>query len=79
MENTRTPDRPRRQIGIGGAIAGMVVTFLLGIYVGLHPAWLPIKTTTVEDFSHPLKRSSTEPTMRDQPTTTPTTQPTRPG
>jgi cell division protein FtsN len=76
MDHASSPNRPRRQIGIGGALAGMVITFLLGVYVGVHPAWLPIKTTSVEDFSRPLKPSTTDAGSTDRhPTTTPQTRP----
>lgn len=71
-----TQEQPGYRIGILGAIAGMVVTFLLGVYVGLHPAWIPIKTSSMPDNGQPVKlpepKSSNE---HSRPATMPQTQP----
>jgi hypothetical protein len=55
METATRPDGSKHRVSIAGALAGMVVTFLLGVYVGVHPTWLPIKSSSVSDFSTPLK------------------------
>ena len=31
------------------SLAGMLITFLAGIYVGLHPTWIPIKLGASSD------------------------------
>ena len=30
-------------VSVLGALAGMLITFIGGVYVGLHPSWIPIK------------------------------------
>lgn len=52
--NTLPPDRGNR-VGLFVFISGMLVTFILGVFVGLHPTWLPFKTTSEVDFSSPSK------------------------
>ena len=42
MESTYKPP-VRKGVSVIGALAGMLITFIGGIYVGLHPAWIPIK------------------------------------
>jgi hypothetical protein len=37
------PIRQRKGVSIATAIAGMLITFIGGVVVGLHPAWIPIK------------------------------------
>jgi len=49
------PQQKKRGVGILTALAGMLITFLAGVYVGLHPAWIPIRTgATPQDFSSPM-------------------------
>jgi hypothetical protein len=51
-----TPQQGRRKSGVGvfTALAGMLVTFLAGIYVGLHPGWIPVKTSWYPDVGEPV-------------------------
>jgi hypothetical protein len=46
MESTPQQSKQRHGVSIFFALAGMLVTFLAGIFVGLHPAWIPIKVTS---------------------------------
>jgi hypothetical protein len=64
------------RIRLFAALAGMVVTFLLGIFVGLHPRWIPIETSSAPDYGSPAKMPvvTTEGTQAG-PTTVPDTQP----
>jgi hypothetical protein len=41
METTPLLKRPSRIYGILGILAWTLVGFLVGIYVGVHPAWIP--------------------------------------
>jgi hypothetical protein len=45
MESSPTPHAPRGGVSLVGALGGMLITFLIGVYVGIHPNWIPIKTT----------------------------------
>jgi hypothetical protein len=55
------------------AAAGMVLTFILGIFVGIHPNWIPVGSGG-RDFSQPTIQSQPDSrTSRDLPTSTPTT------
>jgi hypothetical protein len=84
MDTSSLPDKRAKRIGVLPALIGMVITFLVGVYVGLHPNWVPIKGTTMEDFSKPIGRSAPPPpgTQPDpgRATTAPgaTTRPTAP-
>jgi hypothetical protein len=68
MEN-EPQQRRGNSVTIIGALAGMAVTFVFGVYVGLHPTWIPIKTSSQGDYSAPV-------TLPDLPHTQPTTAPT---
>jgi hypothetical protein len=41
MENTPQPKKPNRIYGILGTLAWMLLAFIAGIYVGIHPEWVP--------------------------------------
>jgi len=41
METASLPKRPSRIYGILGTLAWTLVGFLVGIYVGTHPEWIP--------------------------------------
>jgi len=73
MDANSLPDKRPKRIGVVPALIGMVITFLAGVYVGLHPNWVPIKGTTMEDFSKPIGRSAPPGTQTDagRPTTAP--------
>ena len=43
MESTSQQTRNTKGVSLIGAIMGMAITFLGGIFVGLHPSWLPLK------------------------------------
>jgi hypothetical protein len=76
METAPQQKQQGYKVGIFGALAGMVVTFLLGVYVGLHPMWIPMKTSSVGDNGAPVKPPA--PIIereRAHPTTMPQTQP----
>lgn len=60
METTPTIRRSGSVSWIG-AIAGMLVTFLIGIYVGLHPAWIPLKGNT-PSVNNPIPAGTPAPT-----------------
>jgi hypothetical protein len=65
------------RVSIFSALSGMVVTFLLGLYVGLHPTWIPINSSSTGEDGGPV-RLPTPRTERERPhpTTTTQTQPT---
>jgi hypothetical protein len=62
-------------ISVFAALAGMLVTFLAGVFVGLHPTWIPIKTSSYPDVSQPVVL----PPPSASPTTQPKTQPAESG
>ncbi|MGA2439489.1 MAG: hypothetical protein ABSH08_00895 [Tepidisphaeraceae bacterium] len=41
METTPLLKRPSRIYGILGTLAWMLLAFIAGIYVGIHPEWIP--------------------------------------
>jgi hypothetical protein len=71
METASEKRRPG--VSVFFALAGMVVTFLLGVFVGLHPAWIPIHTSSFPDVSQPVVLPSAS-----APSSQPQTQPTEP-
>ena len=79
METNPPSEKQGKRIGLFTAVIGMTLTFFLGVYVGFHPNWIPIKGTTIEDFAAPIKHDSAS--DRDPgraataPTTAATTQP----
>jgi hypothetical protein len=78
MESTTQP--PARSPGVSyiGAFAGMLVTFVAGVYVGLHPSWIPIKGNGANEMGTPLKVGSPAVITPDHamPATMPATMPT---
>ncbi len=44
MENVPQQQKQKQSKGVSpfAALAGMLVTFVAGIFLGLHPAWIPI-------------------------------------
>jgi hypothetical protein len=72
--------QPKSGVGIFAALAGMLVTFLLGFFVGLHPSWIPFKTSSADDNSAPVNLPATGPEkQRARPSTTAHTQPAKIG
>jgi hypothetical protein len=55
MEIAPTSSKPGLKISIWSAFGGMLVMFLIGIYVGIHPNWIPIRSSPFEDFTTPAK------------------------
>ena len=55
METAQPKKQSGLSISIWGALAGMVVTFLLGIYVGFHPNWIPVRGAGEDNFAAPAK------------------------
>ncbi|MGD0139819.1 MAG: hypothetical protein ABSD28_13150 [Tepidisphaeraceae bacterium] len=41
MENTPQPAKASRIYGILGTLAWMVAAFMAGVWVGIHPEWIP--------------------------------------
>ena len=41
METTPPPEKQSRIYGILGTLAWMLLAFIAGIYVGVHPEWIP--------------------------------------
>ena len=77
MENT--PQEKKKSCGsyFIGTIIAVIVAFLAGVFVGLHPDWIPINTTANE--SQPVMSSvpgATAPREPVHPEEAPQTQPT---
>jgi hypothetical protein len=70
MENA-PQGKQKSGVSVFAALAGMLVTFLAGVFVGLHPTWIPIKTSSYPDVSQPVALPSSP--------TSPTTQPAESG
>ncbi|MDB5323029.1 MAG: hypothetical protein JWN40_4660 [Phycisphaerales bacterium] len=68
------PQKPGYRISLFAAIGGMLITFLLGMYVGVHPMWIPVKASSTVDDVAPARRPmpATEPD-RTAPLTQPAT------
>src|SRR5438045_2487344 len=65
-------DKPANRISLFAAASGMLVTFLLGIYVGVHPNWLP-RFGASPDYSKPVDiPAGSSGAPRERPTTAPT-------
>jgi hypothetical protein len=65
-------------VSVLGALAGMLITFIGGVYVGLHPSWIPIKGVGPSaGDTGPMKATpSTGPAQGEvRPTTMPSTMP----
>jgi hypothetical protein len=49
METAPQEKKPGYRISLFSAIGGMVITFMLGMYVGVHPMWIPVKASSSVD------------------------------
>jgi hypothetical protein len=76
METAPQNGKKGERIGLFTALAGMLVTFLVGVFVGLHPRWIPIETSSVPDYGSPAKPPVvTTEAAQASPATAPDTQP----
>jgi hypothetical protein len=69
METTPQQNKQSHGVGILTALVGMLVAFLAGIFVGLHPSWIPIKTSQSGDINQMPTQAS--PRDMSAPTTMP--------
>jgi hypothetical protein len=73
MEESRPVSRPSRVREVAWILVLMLAAFVGGVFVGLHPNWVPISVTLPVGGSGVAPSDATAPgTM--QPTTMPTTQ-----
>jgi hypothetical protein len=74
METAPHQNKSQHGVSVFAFVFGMLVTFMVGLYVGLHPAWIPIKlgnfADAVTDQPSPAK-SFSRPTS--EPSETPAT------
>jgi hypothetical protein len=81
METTPQGKKPASLPSFIGTAVAVIVAFLLGIFVGLHPSWIPLHTSgPVEPdlpsmTSTPSADTGTDNRDRGQPTTEPATAP----
>lgn len=68
MESTPRPEKQSRIGGIVRTLVWMLLAFVAGIYVGVHPEWFPNMTWAWQpSVDHPPARSMYVPTS--EPTT----------
>jgi len=77
METTPQQNRQGRRSNIFSTLAWMVVAFLAGIYVGLHPTLIPIDLNSKEEINPPTSSEPISDQSREVPQTQPATS--RPG
>jgi len=77
MEPTAQEKKRRGlQMSLFSAVGGMVVTFMLGLFVGVHPEWIPVRLASFgNDSSAPTHTAGPAATQgsRGMPQTQPTT------
>jgi hypothetical protein len=64
MDTVLHPKREAFRVGIFGVLATLVVGFLLGVNVGLHPTWIPFPNSVPQSFEPrgmPLVPPATQP------------------
>jgi hypothetical protein len=67
MDSAQPPQKCSNFMGLLGTILGILIGFLGGVYVGLHPQWIPIKGIGTTD-------ESSQPVVMPAPASQPTTQ-----
>jgi hypothetical protein len=72
MEESISPRRPRHVRGIVWAIVLMLASFVLGVFVGLHPSWIPISVPLPSGGTN-VAPANPAPDTGGLPTTMPTT------
>ena len=69
MNTEPTQHKSGNRISLFAACSGMLVTFLIGIYVGAHPNWLP-RFGASPDYSKPANLpAGASGSQTDRPTT----------
>jgi hypothetical protein len=65
--DSQQPSYPKAKgKGFFGIIAGTLIGFFAGVYVGFHPQWIPIKGVGPADDSTPtMPAPASQPTTRD--------------
>lgn len=77
--DTDTPRRREgRRVSLFAAASGVVVAFFVGMFVGLHPAWLPNLGSAHDDLGPVVGRPTSHP-AEDRPPADLPTQPSHPG
>lgn len=86
MDSAPSPERPRRSISILKVIvflAALVLSFIAGIDVGLHPSWIPdlgpLYGNVGPAETSPAAPSPAPTTAPTEETTPPATRPATPG
>lgn len=79
MESTPPENKPIYRTNYLGSAIAVVIAFMVGIYVGLHPLWIPIHTADTvspDSITSPNTQMSNHEEQTGSPQTAPSTLPT---